>query len=202
MPRLSILCVCILLTCVNAKADDWTEFRGPTGQGHADATNLPVNWSNEENVTWRQEIPGTGWSSPVIYNGRIYLTSSVPEQANDSGNLALCLFSLDADSRQDPRKSRDFRAGRGKCAADSSQEQSRQSNSRYSQRSDLHPLRTSRHSLRGSCMEKSYGGIASWPILPYTATEVLRSSSMTSWCSAVMERTIRLLSHSTRRPAK
>jgi outer membrane protein assembly factor BamB len=77
-------------------AADWPEFRGPTGQGHAEATNLPVEWSTTKNVAWKQAIPGLGWSSPVIVNGRIYLTSAVPlPNSNDLSLRALC---LDANS--------------------------------------------------------------------------------------------------------
>jgi outer membrane protein assembly factor BamB len=59
-------------------AEDWTEFRGPTGQGHARATGLPVRWSENENVAWKKRIEGKGWSSPILLNGRIYLTTAVP----------------------------------------------------------------------------------------------------------------------------
>src|SRR5438309_12129050 len=44
-------------------AEDWTEFRGPTGQGHSTATGLPTRWTRTDNVAWMHEIPGKGWSS-------------------------------------------------------------------------------------------------------------------------------------------
>jgi hypothetical protein len=49
-------------------ADDWPQFRGPTGQGHG-PDRLPVQWGPDQNVTWKQKIPGRGWSSPVIWDG-------------------------------------------------------------------------------------------------------------------------------------
>lgn len=61
-----------------AEADSWPEFRGPTGQGISAATNLPISWSATNNVKWKTEIPGNGWSSPVLRDGRLYLTSAVP----------------------------------------------------------------------------------------------------------------------------
>lgn len=75
----------------SALAGDWTEFRGPTGQGLAGAP-LPTKWSATEHITWKKEIPGKGWSSPVILGGRIYLTTAVPSKDNSSNSLrVLCL---------------------------------------------------------------------------------------------------------------
>ncbi len=57
-------------------ADEWPQFRGPTGQGLSDAKGLPVTWSETENVTWKTALPGAGHSSPVVSGNRIWLTSS------------------------------------------------------------------------------------------------------------------------------
>ncbi|MFN0051258.1 MAG: PQQ-binding-like beta-propeller repeat protein [Planctomycetales bacterium] len=58
---------------------EWPQFRGPTGQGHATARDLPVTWSETENVAWKSELPGRGWSSPVLRGNRIWLTAGDPE---------------------------------------------------------------------------------------------------------------------------
>ena len=55
----------------------WPEFRGPTGQGLSTATNLPTVWSPTTNVVWKQAVPGLGWSSPVISEERVFLTTAV-----------------------------------------------------------------------------------------------------------------------------
>ena len=55
-------------------ADRWTSFRGD-GTSLTDAKNLPLNWSNEENVAWSADLPGYGQSSPVICAGRVFTTS-------------------------------------------------------------------------------------------------------------------------------
>ena len=55
---------------LHVAAADWPQFRGPGGQGHADATNLPLSFSTSENVAWTTELPGTGWSSPVALDGQ------------------------------------------------------------------------------------------------------------------------------------
>jgi hypothetical protein len=76
--------VLLLLFCgVAASArDDWPDFRGPWCDGRANApgqTNLlglPLHWSESENVKWKTPIPYRGWSSPVILNGQIWLTTA------------------------------------------------------------------------------------------------------------------------------
>lgn len=60
-----------------ASASEWRRFRGPDGQGHAEAKNLPVVWSETENVVWKTAVPGRGWSSPVFADGVIWLTAAV-----------------------------------------------------------------------------------------------------------------------------
>jgi len=63
-----------------AMAAEWKQFRGPDGQGHSDAPNLPLSWSETENVQWKTAIPGRAWSSPVIDGDSIWMTTAV-EQA-------------------------------------------------------------------------------------------------------------------------
>jgi outer membrane protein assembly factor BamB len=56
---------------------DWNQFRGPTQQGISDATKLPLEWDTKKNVSWMITVPGRGWSSPVVTNGMIVLTTAV-----------------------------------------------------------------------------------------------------------------------------
>ena len=62
--------------CLAALGSDWPQFRGPDGQGHSDEVDLPVTWSEKENLTWKTPLPGRGWSSPVLAGGRIWLTAA------------------------------------------------------------------------------------------------------------------------------
>jgi outer membrane protein assembly factor BamB len=62
-----------------ARAEDWPQFRGPTGQGIATATNLPVEWSEDKNITWKTPIPGRGWSSPVVLGNQIWMTTATDD---------------------------------------------------------------------------------------------------------------------------
>ena len=79
-----------------ASVADWPEFRGPTGQGLSETATPPIEWGPEKNIAWKSDLPGTGWSSPVIYEGAIYLTSAVEDE---NGALAsLRVLRLDAKS--------------------------------------------------------------------------------------------------------
>ena len=59
--------------------DVWPQFRGPGGQGHANAARLPTEWSESQNIAWKTVIPGSGHSSPVIGRGLVWLTYALEE---------------------------------------------------------------------------------------------------------------------------
>jgi outer membrane protein assembly factor BamB len=83
----------------SAGETDWPQFRGPTGQGISQATGVPLQWSATENIAWKVAVPGSGWSSPVLVAGRIYLTAAVPDAATGDTTLhALCLSAQDGST--------------------------------------------------------------------------------------------------------
>jgi outer membrane protein assembly factor BamB len=82
--------IVLVLGLSAAPAEDWPEFRGPTGQGHARGR-LPIEWGPDRNVTWKQAIPGRGWSSPVVCEGRVYLTTAVEGPKKDWSLRVICL---------------------------------------------------------------------------------------------------------------
>lgn len=96
------LCLAAYLTASlltgSLPAEDWPQFRGPTGQGLSAAADLPLNWSRTENVRWRVEIPGEGWSSPVVSGGRIFLTTAVAPRAGRPNDRELRTLCLDAET--------------------------------------------------------------------------------------------------------
>jgi len=85
----------VLLAGPLARGENWPEFRGPTGQGHA-AGPLPTEWGPDRNVAWKVPLPGEGWSSPVVWEGRLYLTAAVPAPAGTERTLSLRVLCLDA----------------------------------------------------------------------------------------------------------
>ena len=60
-------------------ADRWPEFRGPGGEGHSDCVGQPLVWSESENVTWKSAVPGIGWSSPVVWDDQIWMTTATQD---------------------------------------------------------------------------------------------------------------------------
>ena len=69
-------------------ADYWPQFRGPRGDGHSAAKNLPLSWSETENVAWKKPVPGKGWSSPVVAHGKVFLTTAVADSENQDDHEA------------------------------------------------------------------------------------------------------------------
>ena len=83
--NLLVRCSCILQAalclCISAVADnEWPQFRGPDGQGHASTTGLPTTWSETENIVWKSAVPGEGHSSPVISGDQIWLTTAITKE--------------------------------------------------------------------------------------------------------------------------
>lgn len=73
----------------NTHADNWPQFRGADANAFSPEA-LPVAWSDDngqtQNVRWKIAIPGEGWSQPVVWDGRLYLTSAVPvDESKDTG---------------------------------------------------------------------------------------------------------------------
>lgn len=60
-------------------AADWLQFRGPDGQGHSEAKNLPLTWSEAEHIKWKVPIAGLGWSSPSIQGEQVWLTTAIED---------------------------------------------------------------------------------------------------------------------------
>jgi outer membrane protein assembly factor BamB len=73
-------------------AENWPQFRGPDGQGHSTERGLPLQWSETQNIAWKVPVPGRGWSSPVVVEGRVWLTTATAVARESS----LRLMSFDA----------------------------------------------------------------------------------------------------------
>lgn len=85
-----------LAVVITPATANWPEFRGPTRDGVSTNVNVPVEWSGTENVAWKQEIPGNGWSSPALVDERIYLTTATGGMETDDLSLrALCIDAND-----------------------------------------------------------------------------------------------------------
>ncbi|MBL9128590.1 MAG: PQQ-binding-like beta-propeller repeat protein, partial [Verrucomicrobiales bacterium] len=77
-----------LLLALPGFAEDWARFRGPSGQGLSAETGLPIRWSADQGIRWKTEIPGQGWSSPIVWGDHVFVTT-VTEDNTQCRVLAL-----------------------------------------------------------------------------------------------------------------
>ncbi len=84
----------LLLACFFFFTDHWPQFRGPNSDGHVTDCHSPLEWSDTENVRWKVHVEGLGWSSPVVVENRVYLTTAVPTNQG----LSLRALAIDAES--------------------------------------------------------------------------------------------------------
>jgi outer membrane protein assembly factor BamB len=88
-----IMIVCLLLS-TRILAGDWPHWRGPFFNGSSDEKSLPSSWSKTENVAWAVSLPGHSSATPIIANGKVFVSST----DKDSGDLfALCLDAKDGN---------------------------------------------------------------------------------------------------------
>ena len=79
-----------MLVSAVCMADVWPDFRGPTHDGMSDTNALPFTWSETENVAWKTAIPGRGWSSPVVWEDQIWITTA-PEDGTELSAVCVSL---------------------------------------------------------------------------------------------------------------
>lgn len=88
--RAALLSMAVLFSVTSSLgAENWPQWRGPRFDGTSSAQGLPVRWSQDENLRWRVELPGPAASTPVIWDDRIFLTST------KEGSEALLLMAFD-----------------------------------------------------------------------------------------------------------
>jgi sugar lactone lactonase YvrE/outer membrane protein assembly factor BamB/enterochelin esterase-like enzyme len=74
-----------IAVCDRATAVEWPQWRGPDGQGHAAAVHdLPVTWSETENIAWKTPLVGRAWSSPVIDGNQVWMTNAIESVASEA----------------------------------------------------------------------------------------------------------------------
>src|SRR5579863_3778832 len=88
MPRAVVWLGLILVAAQAAAGENWTQYRGPSGEGHSDSTGLPLEWSETNHVRWKTPIHDKGWSSPVIWGRQIWLTTA---KADGTQMFAVCV---------------------------------------------------------------------------------------------------------------
>src|SRR5215468_3728385 len=80
-----LLSLCVLVLCSSFASvgsgavpkSNWSQWRGPDGNGISAETNLPSEWSDTKNIKWKSPLPGRGHSSPVVWDNKIFLTTDI-----------------------------------------------------------------------------------------------------------------------------
>lgn len=63
-----------------APTENWPQYRGANSDGLGVGATLPEVWSETENVVWKTEVPGWGWSSPIVWGDQVFVTSAIGEK--------------------------------------------------------------------------------------------------------------------------
>ena len=72
---LSTILIAFFASLAPASAN-WPDWRGPTGEGHSEATGLPLHWSETQNIVWKTSIHDLGYSSPVVWDNQVWITTA------------------------------------------------------------------------------------------------------------------------------
>ncbi len=114
--RRFFIIVAVVLAGASALADNWPQWRGPFFNGSTTETNLPIQWSTTENVTWVTPLPGYSGATPVVWEDSIFISSPDPQKAL----LLLCLDRKTGQVRWQRKVGEgDFEKGRNNSASPS-----------------------------------------------------------------------------------
>ncbi|MEM7476690.1 MAG: PQQ-binding-like beta-propeller repeat protein [Planctomycetota bacterium] len=87
---LTLVIFSITYSQVSSQDSNWPQFRGPEATGVvADNANLPDSWSDDENVEWKVDIDGRGWSSPVVWGNKVFLTTVINSEESEEPKKGL-----------------------------------------------------------------------------------------------------------------
>jgi hypothetical protein len=94
--RISVWLVAVIALALlvgDATAEDmertWPGFRGHRMSGVAASVRLPVKWSRTEGVAWTAELPGRGWSSPIVWKDTVFVTSAIGSKPFKQGSTGI-----------------------------------------------------------------------------------------------------------------
>ena len=84
-PRHVLISSIVAAVCLHAAAvsasDNWPRFRGLNAGAIPDNAALPERWSATENVAWKVDVPGLGWSSPIVWDDYVFVTAVLSNDA-------------------------------------------------------------------------------------------------------------------------
>jgi outer membrane protein assembly factor BamB len=83
---------------------NWPQYRGARSLGTSTAANLPDSWSTTENIAWKTPIPGRGWSCPIVWGDKVFVTTVVSEKPPEAAKKGLYLGGDRKTPPTDPHK--------------------------------------------------------------------------------------------------
>jgi len=89
-----IVYVILSFSGCNKRDHNWTHFRGSNLDGHARVKSAPLHWDEKSNIAWKVPVKGLGWSSPVVYEDQIWLSSA------DRNGKEFYIFCFDFETGQ------------------------------------------------------------------------------------------------------
>lgn len=99
----ALTCAFTLTAATDEKyAENWHQWRGPTANGVVQKGNPPLEWSDDKNIRWKVPVPGEGYSTPIIWEDRVFLMSAVPadpaaDMRRSPGELEFTVFCFDRE---------------------------------------------------------------------------------------------------------
>ncbi|MDA7922211.1 PQQ-binding-like beta-propeller repeat protein [Verrucomicrobiales bacterium] len=93
-PPFAVAATFLALIPLGAHADFWPEFRGAGAQGHAPEAKVPIKWSETKNIRWKTPVDGKAWSSPVIAEKMVFVSTAVT--SGDKLSLEARAYALDS----------------------------------------------------------------------------------------------------------
>ena len=76
--KIFIVVALILSSCSNNS--NWPQFLGPGGNSVSTDVDLPAEWGNSKNILWKSKVPGKGWSSPIVWEEKVFITTAYKEK--------------------------------------------------------------------------------------------------------------------------
>lgn len=74
------LCLGVALLLTSCAGNNWPQFRGPANNMTVNNSNLPDQWGLDQNIRWTYELSGSGWSSPIVWGDKLFISSAFPEK--------------------------------------------------------------------------------------------------------------------------
>jgi outer membrane protein assembly factor BamB len=95
MKRCGVLAIVLLATAATARAENWPQWRGPNFNGSSEAKNLPAEFGPTKNAVWVADLPGPSAATPVVWEDRVFVSSTDVTNASETSKQSLLTMCFD-----------------------------------------------------------------------------------------------------------